>query len=235
MTTTQQLSTKEDILHYLLKQGQATAQELAEVLSVSPQAIRRHLKDLETETLILYQSVQGGMGRPQHVYTLSREGRSRFPNSYDKLAVSLLQTMQETLTPDQFGAVLHNHWHRKAIDYRQAIGEGPLPDRLTNFVTLRQNEGFMSEWQVLETTPDRPVVAPPTYLLADYHCAITEVAEAFPRVCGHELDLFVTVFADCHVERTHWLIKGETHCGYLIQEHPPQERLPPQAPVNFAG
>ena len=44
MATTHQSSTKQDILEYLLKHSQATAFELAEVLDVSPQAIRRHLK-----------------------------------------------------------------------------------------------------------------------------------------------------------------------------------------------
>ncbi|MEQ8963983.1 MAG: HTH domain-containing protein, partial [Coleofasciculus sp. C2-GNP5-27] len=46
MTTTQQSSTKQDILQYLLKQEQAIAHALAEALDISPQAIRRHLKDL---------------------------------------------------------------------------------------------------------------------------------------------------------------------------------------------
>jgi DeoR family suf operon transcriptional repressor len=81
MTTTQQPSTKQDILQYLLKQDQATAQELADALEVTPQAIRRHLKDLEAEGLIEYKSVQVGMGRPQHVYQLSRKGTRSLPKS----------------------------------------------------------------------------------------------------------------------------------------------------------
>ena len=52
MTTIQPPSTKEDILQYLLKQGQATAAELAQTLNITPQATRRHLKDLETEGLV---------------------------------------------------------------------------------------------------------------------------------------------------------------------------------------
>ena len=43
VTTQQQPSTKQDILQHLLKQGQATAHELAAELDISPQAIRRHL------------------------------------------------------------------------------------------------------------------------------------------------------------------------------------------------
>ena len=97
MTITPTLSTKEDILNYLLKQGQATAQELADLLEISPQAIRRHLKDLEAEELILHQAVQVGMGRPQHYYQLSKQGRDRFPSRYGEFAVSFLDTLTETV------------------------------------------------------------------------------------------------------------------------------------------
>lgn len=60
MATIHQSSTKQDILEYLLKHSQATAFDLADALDVSPQAIRRHIKDLEAEQLIsLVSSVQG--------------------------------------------------------------------------------------------------------------------------------------------------------------------------------
>ena len=69
MAITQQSTTKQDILEYLLKHSQGKASDLATALDVSPQAIRRHLKDLEAEGLVLYSStVQAGMGRPQHIY-----------------------------------------------------------------------------------------------------------------------------------------------------------------------
>ena len=77
METSHQSSTKQDILKYLLKGVQATALQLATALKISPQAIRRHLKDLEVEELITYSSEQMGMGRPQHVYRVSGIGIER--------------------------------------------------------------------------------------------------------------------------------------------------------------
>ena len=87
--TTGQSSTKQDILRHILKQGQATAQDLAEVLAISPQATRRHLKELGTEGLVYHEAVQTGMGRPQYVYQLSEKGRDRLPHDYGEFAVSL--------------------------------------------------------------------------------------------------------------------------------------------------
>jgi DeoR family suf operon transcriptional repressor len=216
MTTTHQPSTKQDILQYLLKQDQTTAQELADALEISPQAIRRHLKDLEAEGLIEYKSVQVGMGRPQHVYHLSRKGRDRFPNRYDEFAVSLLDTLTETVGHDQVSSILRKQWERKANEYRNKVGTGTVQERVAKLVAIRKSEGYMAEWHVLE--PEKlNNGTEPQFILAEHNCAISNVAESFPSVCGHELEMFAAVLPDCTVERTHWINKGEHQCGYLIK------------------
>jgi DeoR family suf operon transcriptional repressor len=216
MTTTQQPSTKQDILQHLLKQDQSTALELAETLEISPQAIRRHLKDLEAEGLIEYKSVQVGMGRPQHVYHLSRKGRDRFPNRYEEFAVSLLDTLTETLGQEQASSILRKQWQRKAREYRDRVGTGTVQERVAKLVELRKAEGYMAEWYLVKPSDFGNGVAP-QFILTEHNCAISNVAESFPSVCGHELEMFAAVLPDCTVERTHWINKGEHQCGYLIK------------------
>ena len=227
MTTTQQpsakhASTKQDILQHLLKQGQCTVQELAEQLQVSPQAVRRHLKDLETDGLIVHQVVQAGMGRPNYSYVLSQEGRDRFPDRYDDFAVSLLDTLVETVGADQMGSILRKQWERKAMEYRDRIGSGALQERVAQLVELRRAEGYMAEWHLIDANgtviEQAPVsnTATDRFILTEYNCAISHIAESFPSVCGHELEMFAAAL-NCCVERTHWLVNGEHRCGYLIQ------------------
>lgn len=216
MTTTQQSSTKQDILQYLLKQERAIAQTLAEALDISPQAIRRHLKDLEAEGLIEYKSVSMGMGRPQHVYQLSKKGRDRFPNHYGEFAVSLLDTLEETVGRDQVSTILQKQWERKAMEYRQLLGEGSLAERVAKLVELRQSEGYMAEWYPVESS-EASEQTHNQFILKEHNCAISNVAESFPSVCGHELEMFAAILPDCQVERTHWINQGEHQCGYLIQ------------------
>ncbi|MDZ7960071.1 MAG: iron-sulfur cluster biosynthesis transcriptional regulator SufR [Aulosira sp. DedQUE10] len=223
MATTHQSSTKQDILEYLQKHSQATAFELAEILEISPQAIRRHLKDLESQELILYSSqVQPAMGRPQHVYQLSSRGRDRlhrttsdrFGDGYGNFAVSLLDTLAETVGKDQVKSILQKQWERKAHEYRDRLGLGSLAERVAKLVELRQAEGFMAECHPVDScefkTCDR-------FILTEHHCAISNVAESFPSICGHELEMFAAVLPDCTVERTHWIINGEHRCGYLVK------------------
>jgi len=210
-------STKEDILQHLLRHGRARARELAEALTVSPQAIRRHLKDLEAEGSIEYQSVREGMGRPQHVYQLTAAGRALFPHRYDDFALSLLDTMAETVGKDSVGQVLGKQWEQKALDYRDRIGSGSVRDRLQRLVDLRRNEGYMAELLEIDAT-DGEELGIEEFGIAEYNCAISNVAESYPTVCGHELLMFIKVLPDCKVERTHWMIDGENRCGYSIRQ-----------------
>ena len=216
MTMTQTPSTKEDILNYLLKVNQTKAQELADLLEISPQAIRRHLKDLEIEGLIEHRAVQEGMGRPQYYYYLSKQGRDRFPNRYGEFAVSFLDTLMETVGEKQVGEVLKKQWERKADEYRQRIGAGSLQARVAKLVELRREEGYMAELHDFDETIT-PSKTAEKFILAEHHCAISEVAESYPTVCGHELEMFGAILPDCAIERTHWINNGEHSCGYLIQ------------------
>ena len=220
MPTTQQPSTKQDILQYLMKQGQATAQELATTLDISPQAVRRHVKDLEAEELILYKTVQAGMGRPQHIYQLSRQGRDRLrrdlSDGYSQFTVSLLDTLAETVGHEQMISILRKQWERKALDYRDRLGNGSLQERVAKLVELRKAEGFMAECHPVESS-NLDADYSSRFILTEHNCAISNVAESFPSVCEHELEMFATVLPDCTIERTHWLINGEHRCGYLVQ------------------
>lgn len=243
MTTIQHPSTKQDILHYLVKQGQASAQELADHLDISAQAIRRHLKDLEAEELIAHQELQGSMGRPHHLYELSQKGRDRLPDRYDDFAIDLLDTLAETVGRDQVGSILRKQWERKAIEYREQIGHGTIADRVSKLVELRQQEGFMAEWHRIDQEIDHTAISDgtgtgthgtadsemihdasaasnspePRYIITEYNCAISHIAQSFPSVCGHELEMFEIALQDCTVERTHWIVNGEHRCGYLVQ------------------
>ncbi|NET11303.1 MAG: iron-sulfur cluster biosynthesis transcriptional regulator SufR [Merismopedia sp. SIO2A8] len=218
MTSSHPPSSKGDILQFLVKQTPATAQQLAEHLKISPQATRRHLKDLESEGLVEHNVMQTGMGRPQYLYHLSEKGREQLPAQYDDFALSLLDTIAETFGPDQVGTILQKQWVQKGLDYRDRIGNGPLQERVEKLVELRQDEGYMAEWHLL--TPDELTQYPsshPRFVITEYNCAISHVAQSYPRVCDHELEMFERALQDCSVERTHWQVKGEHRCGYLVR------------------
>ncbi len=198
------------ILQLLRRRGQATAKELATELEITPQAVRRHLQELEEAALISHSRHAEGMGRPQHRYTITATGLAQFPSQYDTFAVSFLTTLADQVGTEQLETVLHHQWQQKAMSYRQQIGPGSLPERIERFAELRSTEGYMVDWH------PHPQAG---YMFAEYNCAISQVAANFPTVCGHELEMFAAVFADCTVERTHWMAGQAHRCGYWLQSH----------------
>jgi DeoR family suf operon transcriptional repressor len=74
---------------------------------------------------------------------------------------------------------------------------------------MRRAEGYMAELHLPDTDDQ--------FILAEHHCAISDVAESYPTVCGHELEMFSAILPDCQIERIQWLNRGEHSCGYLIQ------------------
>lgn len=213
MTTSGLTSTKQNILQTLLRHGQAAAGLLAQELNLSTQAIRRHLNELEAEGLIEYQSVQQGMGRPQHLYELSSAGRDRLsPQKYSEFAVSFLDTLAETAGKEQVSKVLEKQWQRKAAEYRTRLGSGNLKQRIAKLVQLRQEEGYMAELH--QASPQKKQ----QFVLVEHNCAISDVAESYPSICGHELEMFAAVLPDCVVQRTQWINDGEHRCGYSIEK-----------------
>ena len=208
---------REDILRFLLKRGTATAAAIADHLEVTPQGIRRHLKNLEAEGLIEHQVSHEGIGRPNYVYQLSREGREHFPDQYDQFALSLLNTVADTMGPEQVGKLLKHQWQRKAKEYREKLGDAPLKERMQTLVKLRQAEGYMAELHEADRSTETEASDVPAFVITEYNCAIAHIAESYPTVCGHELAMFAIALPDCSVERTHWLVNGEHQCGYLVK------------------
>ncbi|MEY2858595.1 MAG: hypothetical protein RLZZ74_2908 [Cyanobacteriota bacterium] len=213
MTTTGLPSTKQNILQALLKHGQAAANQLAQDLDLSTQAVRRHLHELEADGLIEYHALQQGMGRPQHLYQLSSAGRDRLsPQKYSEFAVSFLDTLAETVGKEQVTLVLEKQWQRKAAEYCDRLGNGNLQQRIAKLVQLRQEEGYMAELH--QSSPPQNQ----GFVLVEHNCAISDVAESYPSICGHELEMFAAVLPDCIVQRTQWINDGEHRCGYSIEK-----------------
>lgn len=221
--SSQPAASKQAILVYLRKSGQANAQTLAEHLHISPQAIRRHLKDLEAEGLVAHLRQPSGLGRPQHVYQLSPLGKEQFPASYDEFALGLLDTLAETVGSEQLGSILQQQWQRKAEKYRSQMGSGSLQERVERLVELRRLEGYMAECYPYppEGNQSQAPAQGEQYLFIEHNCAIAQVAQTFPRVCGYELEMFAAALPDCRVERINWQVNGEHQCGYLIAQLQP--------------
>lgn len=204
------LPTREALLTILLRQGDATAAELADRLAISVQATRRHLRSLEDEGLVEASPAAEGPGRPSNHWRLTTKGQSHFPNGSETFALGLLDSLVGQLPEETFQGLLEQQARQQADDYRVRLGTGPLAQRLARLVDLRRAEGY-----VAECCADGD-----SWLMREYHCSVMRIAEQFPCVCDQELQLIRHTFPDCCVERVHWRLESGHSCGFRLTPQP---------------
>ena len=202
--------TRDAALSVLLREGEATAGQLAAALGVSVQVMRRHLRSLQDDGLVEASAPHEGPGRPSNVWHLTAEGQGRFPDGSETFALGLLHTLTESLPADTVEQVLRQQAEEKAADYRHQIGGGPLGQRIERLVELRRREGYVAECRRDDDSEG------PAWVISEFHCSVMRIAEQYPVVCDQELRLIRHTFPDCAVERVHWRLEGGHSCGFLI-------------------
>ncbi|MEB3330982.1 MAG: iron-sulfur cluster biosynthesis transcriptional regulator SufR [Synechococcaceae cyanobacterium] len=205
--------TREAVLALLLRHGEATAAALAELLHVSVQAMRRHLRSLEDDGLVEASPAVEGPGRPSNRWRLTDAGRDRFHDGSEHFALGLMQTMASTMPAEAMQQMLSRQAERKAADYRRLLGEGTLAERIARLVDLRRSEGYVAESRRDDDEPD-------SWLIQEFHCSVMRIAEEFPMVCDQELELMRRTFPDCQVERVHWRLEEGHSCGFQLRPRP---------------
>lgn len=207
------LATRDAVLALLLRQGEATAADLAASLGVSVQAMRRHLRSLEDDSLVEASTTAAGPGRPTNHWRLTPRGQERFGDGSETFALGLLHSMAATLPADTVSNLMEQQAEEKARTYRNRIGSGPLVERLERLTELRRAEGY-----VADLGPDPTSEAPErSWVIREHHCSVMRIAEEFPQVCDQELLLLRLTFPDCQVDRVHWRLQEGHSCGFRLQ------------------
>jgi len=208
MGASAQAPTREATLTLLLRQGEISAAALAKELGISVQAMRRHLRTLEEEGLVEASPISAGPGRPSNQWRLTQQGHQHFPDGSDTFALNLLESIAASLPPETLTTLLDQQAQDKARHYRHQLGDGPLEQRISRLVSLRSQEGYVSEMVPAENGCG--------WCVNEFHCSVQRIAEEFPAVCDQELQLIKMTFPDCQVERVHWRLESGHSCGFQI-------------------
>lgn len=203
-----QAPTRETTLTLLLRRGETSASELASLLGISVQAMRRHLRSLEEEGLVESTPMAAGPGRPSNRWRLTDQGHHHFPDGSEDFALGLLQSMTTALPPEAMRSLLAQQALDKAEAYRRQIGSAPLQQRVAVLAELRRQEGYVTD---LQPDPDGK-----SWCLSEFHCSVQRIAAEYPVVCDQELELMRQTFPDCQVDRVHWRLKEGHSCGFRI-------------------
>ena len=122
-----------------LCQASATAGELAKQLGISSNAIRMQLRELESHGLVVYGIERRGVGKPTHVYELSKDAGRLLSRAYIPVLHQLLSVWEEEQEAAQVLEGLQSVGRGLAADLPLAAGS--LPRRVAAGVAAFEELG----------------------------------------------------------------------------------------------
>jgi DeoR family suf operon transcriptional repressor len=200
--------TRAEILTALKKAQPLTAKELADRFGVTPNALRRHLKELEGEGVVRYSREIHGVGGPVFAFSLTDAGEALFPRAYERALTEILDLVREQQGDEGVIQLFQRRWDEIARVARPELERLPVDQRATRLAELLTSLGYMAE--------ARPV-ASALPVLTEHNCAIRLIAERFPEVCAAE-ERFIADLLGAPVTRQAHITKGANCCEYCIEK-----------------
>ena len=198
--------TRGEILTALKMSQPLTAKELADKFGVTPNALRRHLKELENEGIVQYRREIHGVGGPVFAFSLTEAGEALFPRGYDRALSEILELVREQQGDEGLIRLFQRRWEEIARVARPELERLPVEQRATRLAELLTSLGYMAE--------ARPA-AGGLPVLTEHNCAIRLIAERFPEVCAAE-ERFIADLLGAPVTRQAHIAKGANCCEYCI-------------------
>ncbi len=185
------------------------AKEIAASLGLSLNAVRHHLRELETAGLICYERQYRGVGAPPFAYRLTPGGEAIFPRRYEGPLTQLLDHVLELGGRAAAARLLEGQFVVLETRLKSEL-EGASDERRREIVAnaLRE-EGYMPEWRAHEGGME----------LVTHNCPIRVIAERMPEVCAAEAR-FLAAAMGTRVERRAHVLQGCPACEYRFADGP---------------
>lgn len=201
------ITTREKILHTLLRRRLCTINDLAEVVGINPISVRHHIARLEADNLVGSDEERHGVGRPRRVYFLTEAGLENFPTRYLRLTIRLLQQLKEHLPTEMVDKLFTGMASEMAEDYADVIlGVNlSMEQRLELVKDVLSNEGFNVEWEQKGEN----------YHIREVSCPYLHVGQNHPEVCRVDQTL-ISALLDMPAEKVQCILDGDAHCTYVV-------------------
>jgi predicted ArsR family transcriptional regulator len=196
----------------IVQRGTTTAPQLAEELSISAAAVRRHLTALQADGLVDAHTVHdGGMGRPADHWSLTARGKRLFADRSAEFADELLDHLEATYGRAALAEFLRSRADRHADRYARALADvTDHEERVRHLAQALSDDGFAA--RVVDGEDD----GRRTLTLLQSHCAIEGIAREHPEVCAHEAALFKRLLGtpegDVKISRRDTIASGAPAC-----------------------
>jgi predicted ArsR family transcriptional regulator len=195
-----------EILVSLKKAQPLTAKELAERFGLTPNGLRRYLKELEDGGLVRSERVTRGVGGPSYAFTLTGAADALFPDDYAAALADALSALHEEAGSDAVRGVFDKRWRERVQSHSDTLDRAEPAMRGRAVAALLSDAGYMAEWQ--DSADGGTLIA--------RHCAVRAAAERFPEACEAEARMLSAVLG-ATVERQACITLGCSACAYRVR------------------
>ena len=186
--------------------GQLTARDLATKLSLSLNAVRHHLKELEAEGVVGYRREQRGVGAPTFAYHLTAEGEGLFPQRQAELLTDVLDRLAAQSGRGAIVSAMETRFADLAHKLQAELA-GASPSRRREVVRQALTDGGFMAGMDRRT---RRIQAHRTSLRH------SRGGRAISEICEAEAKFLHEVLAAA-VEREAHILQGCTACEYKVR------------------
>ena len=191
----------------LKRRGEASAEELAEALEITPSGIRQHLAALRAAGVVASRQERGRPGRPTDLYHTTDLAEAVLPKASADLSVELLGHIEEE-DPLLVSLIFERRRDRLVAQARTQLVGKNLDEKVAFLADMLDEEGYLADFKKL---PDG------AYGMTLHSCAIWAVASRFGQACTTELEFLREVLPEVEIERTAHKAAGAYACGYEIR------------------
>jgi DeoR family transcriptional regulator, suf operon transcriptional repressor len=202
-------SRQEQIMTLLLNSTEGLSiDEMAAELDISRTAVKQHLAGLEKMQLIQEAALCSTGGRPARSYTLTQQGKNRFPKQYAWFCNLLLSRLSTELGTEALEKMM---W-----DMGVKLGQSLLPqfspktpeERMLSLVELMQNLGYHAELLQQEGPAGIKAV----------NCVYHDLAQQHPQLCQFDQALISTLLGQ-PIQQTSCMVNKDCDCRFKLAVH----------------
>jgi DeoR family suf operon transcriptional repressor len=196
------------VLYAVRRRGEATVQDIAAMLDITPSGARQHLTALVDAGLLEAGEATraaGQHGRTERIYSIAPAAETLFPRAYGELTNQLLGYVPA-------GAVTAAFEHRR--DDRIANARARLATKrgfaakVTELARILDEDGYLAGVEPIGRDAFR---------IAERNCAIFAVAREHPQACSTELEFLRAALPEADIERVTHMMAGAHSCSYEVR------------------
>jgi DeoR family suf operon transcriptional repressor len=209
-------SARGHVLDAVKRRGEASADEVAKSLGITPSAVRQHLATLKSGGLVASRQERGRSGRPTDLYHTTELGETLFggPSTVD-LTVELLGFVEDE-DPELVARVFERRQRERVAQCQGQLADKSLAAKVAGLAEILDAEGYMAD---VDPLPDG-------YRLSLHRCAIWAVATRFGLACSTELEFLEEVVPEADITRVAHKVAGGFVCSFEIRPTSSKSRTP---------